>query len=255
MNILLIKIKRKLIFILNNIFNIFRLEIKNKSISNEKLLKKLILIKDPIIFDVGANRGQTIIKYQKLFPKAKIYSFEPSPEIFEILNNKFEKSENLHIYNLAFGSEEKNKIFYINERSHNSGFYKLEDGFKIKNFPDEKISYKDSLDIKINTLDNFVEKKNLHKIDILKIDTEGFEEEVLRGSLKTLKSNKIKFIELEIILGNVYKEKLFSFKKIEDIISQFNFRLYAINKNGNLLQNPNLTLNVLYKFGENKITH
>ena len=110
------------------------------------------------------------------------------------------------------------------------------------------MSYKGSLNVKLTTLDNFVEEKKLTHIDILKIDTEGFEEEVLKGSLKTLKSNKIKYIELEKILGNVYKDKYFSFKNIEDILSQFNFRLYAINKHGNLLQNPNLTLNALYKF-------
>ena len=110
------------------------------------------------------------------------------------------------------------------------------------------MSYKGSLNVKLTTLDSFVEKQKLTRIDILKIDTEGFEEEVLKGSLKTLKSNKIKYIELEIILGNVYEDKYFSFKKIEDILSLFNFRLYAINKHGNLLQNPNLTLNVLYKY-------
>ena len=82
----------------------------------------------------------------------------------------------MNIYNFAFGSEENERIFHINERSHNSGFYKLIDNFRIKNFPDEKISYKDSLNIKLNTIDNFVKTINLHQIDILKIDTEGFEE-------------------------------------------------------------------------------
>ena len=241
MNILLIKIKRKFLFILNKILNLLELEIKEKTISNEQVIKNLITIEDPIIFDVGANKGQTIIKYQKLFPKAKIYSFEPSPKIFHILNNKFKYMQNLNIYNFAFGSE-------VNERSHNSGFYKLIDNFRVKNFPDEKISYKDSLNIKLNTIDNFVKTINLHQIDILKIDTEGFEEEVLKGSIETLKSNKIKFIELEIILGDVYKNTNISFKKIEDILLQFGFKLYAINKHGNLFQSSYLTLNVLYKF-------
>ena len=248
MNILLIKIKRKFLFYLNGILSLFKLEIKNKTISNEKLLKNLIKIETPIILDIGANLGQTIIKYLKLFPKAKIHSFEPSPEIFENLSKKFKNVENLYLYNFAFGSEETNRIFYINERSHNSGFYKLKEDFKIKNFPDEKMSYKNSLNVKLNTIDDFVKKQKLAQIDILKIDTEGFEEEILKGSLETLQSNKIKYIELEIILGNVYEDKYFSFKKIEDILSQFNFRLYAINKHGNLLQNPNLTLNVLYKY-------
>ena len=248
MNILLIKIKRKFLFILNKILNLLELEIKEKTISNEQVIKNLITIEDPIIFDVGANKGQTIIKYQKLFPKAKIYSFEPSPKIFHILNNKFKYMQNLNIYNFAFGSEENERIFHINERSHNSGFYKLIDNFRVKNFPDEKISYKDSLNIKLNTIDNFVKTINLHQIDILKIDTEGFEEEVLKGSIKTLKSNKIKFIELEIILGDVYKNTNISFKKIEDILLQFGFKLYAINKHGNLFQSSYLTLNVLYKF-------
>jgi FkbM family methyltransferase len=186
MNILLIKIKRKFLFIFNKILNLLELEIKKKTISNEQIIKNLITIEDPIIFDVGANKGQSIIKYQKLFPKAKIYSFEPSPEIFHVLNSKFKHIQNLNIYNFAFGSEENERVFHINERSHNSGFYKLMNNFKVKNFPDEKISYKHSLNIKLNTIDNFVKTINLLQIDILKIDTEGFEEEVLKGSVNTL---------------------------------------------------------------------
>ena len=49
------------------------------------MLKNLIKIENPIILDIGANVGQTIIKYQKLFPKAEIHSFEPIPEVFENL--------------------------------------------------------------------------------------------------------------------------------------------------------------------------
>ena len=51
MNILLIKIKRKFLFILNKILNLLELEIKEKTISNEQVIKNLITIEDPIILN------------------------------------------------------------------------------------------------------------------------------------------------------------------------------------------------------------
>ncbi len=227
--------------------SIFNLELREKHYSNETILSFLIKNQKPIIFDIGANIGQSIEKYRKLFSKCIIYSFEPSPEIHKILKKKFIDHEEIYIINQAIGSEESEQEFFINERSHNSGFFKLEEGFKPKNFPDEKMEYINTIKIKKNTIDNFVDKNSISRIDVLKIDTEGFEDEVLKGARKTFASKIINFIELELIIGNVYKNKSFSFYDLESKINSFGFKLYSISKSGNLFQSKYLTLNLIYK--------
>jgi hypothetical protein len=56
------------------------------------LIKELYKIKNPIIFDVGANVGQSIERFSSVFKdeECKIYSFEPTPKLFQILKNKYD---------------------------------------------------------------------------------------------------------------------------------------------------------------------
>ena len=59
--------------------------------------------------------------------------------------------------------------------------------------------------------------KKINKIDVLKIDTQGYEDKVLKGSILNLRRNNIKAIVTEIMFDNVY-EKYFSFSDIEKYI-------------------------------------
>ena len=79
--------------IVKKIINIFGYEIKKKDLEIEELsfdqiLKKKLIKKKPIIFDVGANNGQSIERFLNLFQGAKIHSFEPLQNEFENLKKK-----------------------------------------------------------------------------------------------------------------------------------------------------------------------
>ena len=75
----------------------------------------------------------------------------------------------------------------------------------------------------IETLDNIVDKHNIKIIDLLKIDTEGFEYEVLQGAKKSLKFKKIKAIIIEKQLSDMYLN--YNFKKVEKILEKNGFLL------------------------------
>lgn len=60
----------------------------------------------------------------------------------------------------------------------------------------------------------------------MKIDVQGFEEDVLRGAIKSL--DKVKLIEVEIVFVNLY-EKNSSFFKIESILNEYNFELFSLS--------------------------
>ena len=66
-----------------------------------QITKILIQNPEPIIFDVGANKGQSIERYKKLFSKSEIHSFEPNP--VEV-NNMKEKDSELLFHSPNLGS-------------------------------------------------------------------------------------------------------------------------------------------------------
>jgi hypothetical protein len=80
------------------------------------------------------------------------------------------------------------------------------------------------------SLDDIFKKKI--NIDLLKIDTQGNELNVLKGSKKLLKN--IKFIKLELMLYDYY-EKSYSISDIELFLKKFNFKIFNILE---VQQNP-----------------
>lgn len=217
--------------IIRYIFSIFGAEIIKARKTFNQIYKDNI--KNPIIFDVGANEGQSIERFKSIFPKSIIHSFEPIKECYEKIIRIYDK-KNIFINNCALGDKECERFFYINKNTYTSSFFKINNKYKeLVNSDGINMSVKK----KISTIDGYLSLHKIKKIDILKIDTQGYELNILKGAKKSLKS-KIKFIELEFILADYYKKKV-NFYEIDKILSENNFILYDI---GNISYNKNKQL-------------
>lgn len=142
-------------------------------------------IKDqsPIIFDVGANIGTFTSWMAKTYAKGKIYSFEPQRLVFQMIcgNMAINNIDNVYLFNLALGKE--NKTIELEEPD----YFKNEDfgTFSIaKQMIPSKSNYTSIVDVV--TLDSFVEKQKINRIDFLKIDAEGMDLDVLVGARKSI---------------------------------------------------------------------
>lgn len=82
--------------------------------------------------------------------------------------------------------------------------------------------------VKTSTLDNFVKKNKIKYIDICKVDIEGTELDFLKGSINTLKKNKIKILSIEIMENK--KKFYLKEKKIQNFLEKNNFKLIKKNK-------------------------
>ena len=205
------------------VFMIFNLKFINAYINFvfplvelEKLLKTIPKI--DVCIDVGSNKGQFALLLRKYFSKAKIYSFEPQPNLIKI-QKKF--LNNTKFFNLSLGDKSKKSILNITRRKDSSSLLEP----KIKH-PDFKIENR--IPSKIEKLDNIIKLYD-KKINLLKIDVQGYEYEVLKGSKNNLK--KINFIIIELSSKPKYKNEV-SKNKIKNFLKQRNFKLKKIYNKG-----------------------
>ena len=156
------------------------------------------------VIDVGAHRGEFIIKLCKLFEVKNALSFEPNPEVFKILNSKTFYLQNrgiLKTFNLGLGEEKKIEILNVNIESSSSSINLLNNKsryfikkYRILNFFKKK-NITNPVEIEVEKLSNILKKLKIEKIDLLKIDTEGYELSSLKGAISNLKNTKAIYFE------------------------------------------------------------
>ena len=220
-------------------------------IDYDDLLKDKIS-SSPIIMDIGGNKGQSIEKYLKIFDKPIIHSFEPIKTEFDFMYNKFKNNKNIFLNNFALGDKTEEKEFNITAQTGNSSFNKINldtKWLKVRSnqFKTSEEGYITSVQkVNVVKLDDYLKDNKIDVIDLVKIDTQGYEDKVLEGSLNSLKQNKIKAILTEIMFDDVY-DKYFSFSDLEKYIIPNNFRMVAIDLvNNNLFSGLTFYANVCY---------
>jgi len=132
-----------------------------------------------IVFDIGAYFG--FFSYYAVQKGAKeVYAFEPNPCAFEILKKHAELwSDKIKPFEIALYSS---------------------DGFQDLSIPNplagwstlREVECSQKVRVKTVTLDNFVKKEKIERVDFIKIDTEGAEREIIKGAKETIKKFKPK---------------------------------------------------------------
>jgi FkbM family methyltransferase len=137
------------------------------------------------IFDVGANVGQSALKFRADFPRAEIHCFEPVHETFEILRRTVSGLRGVHCHELACGSADGEQTIYLTHQSNTSSLLRPADvvGAQV---------------VKVRTLDHFAAEERIERVDLLKIDAEGYDLEVLRGARELLASARVAFVLAEV---------------------------------------------------------
>ena len=217
---------------------------------DELLLEKIP--SQPIIFDVGGNKGQSIKRFKNIFKNPVIHSFEPIKEEFDVMVKNFGKEKNIFLNNFALGDKIEEKEFNVTKDTSTSSFNSINIDsrwLKVRSNqnkvePEHYITKKPI--VKIDTVDNYCKNKLINRIDILKIDTQGYEDKVLQGSQETLKFNQVRSVITENMFDSVYGKYL-SFSDIEKYLLPNNFRMIGIDLvNNNLFSGLVFDADVYY---------
>jgi FkbM family methyltransferase len=192
-----------------------------------------------LLFDIGANKGQYATGIMDAGYKNKIVSFEPLSSVHSIIDKQSKNYANWTVApRCAIGSKNEEIEINISANSVSSTLLNMLDSH-IEGAPESKIIGKEK--VKVYPLDEIAEQYIADSKNIfLKIDVQGFEQEVLKGAEKTIR--KAKGIEMEISLIPLYENQNWLLPEVLEFMKTNGFTLTSIvpaftdNVTGKVLQ-------------------
>jgi len=193
--------------------------------SKSRMIKLLSNYNINIVFDVGANIGQYAIELRNLGYKSKIHSFEPLSIAFEKLKKNSGSDPMWTVHNYALG--DKNYKSEINIAGNfNSTSSSLLDMLPYHEEVAPKSKYIGTEEIDVKSIDSiFDDFCNPDDNIYLKIDTQGYEKNVLDGAINSLK--RISTIQLEMSIMPLYKDELL-FNEMYEVLFKKGYRMVSL---------------------------
>ncbi len=175
------------------------------------------------LFDVGANVGQYAKNLRRMGYHKKIVSFEPVKSSFESLKTASINDNNWIINHYALGNEDTKGIINIAGNSYSSSILNMLPKH-LKSAPESKYIAQEEIEIK--KLDSiFNSFRNEEDSVMMKIDTQGFEKNVIDGAEKSL--GNIKIIQLEMSILPLYENEMLYMDMI-NYLDKRGFQLFSL---------------------------
>lgn len=180
-----------------------------------------------VIFDIGACEAEDSIRYANLFPKSKVYAFEPRVDNFakaKQLVHEYSK-KNILLENIALSNENGTAEFYLSEgeprdlKNNEDWDYGNKSSSLLPPSKEMKVhaewlSFNKKIEVKTKRLHDYVSDKNISGIDFMHLDVQGAELMVLQGAGNFLQYVKLIWMEVEQV-------KLYEDQPVKDDIERF----------------------------------
>lgn len=148
-----------------------------------------------LVIDVGANRGQFALLARHLWPTARIASFEPLPGPAAICKSAMNSDERFTLFEAAVSTKAGNSTINVTSEDDSSSLLPL--GEEHQRLYGSTVA--STLTVNTDRLSAFVAPNTCPDSCLLKIDTQGFELEVLKGSEELLPRVQHIYAELSFI--------------------------------------------------------
>jgi len=168
---------------------------------------------------IGAHHGQEVDVYRSLNINSIL--FEPHPDSYNILTNKFQNVSDVILENIALGSQTETKIMYCESTNQAMSCSLLKPKKHLSYYP--HIKFESEKTVNQIALDDYIQSKNLdlNNYNFINMDVQGYELEVLKGSSNTLKH--IDHIMTEINFEDLY-ENCVKVDELDLFLNQFGFK-------------------------------
>ena len=185
-----------------------------------------------VVMDIGANVGDVTLHCSKLVGReGRVLAFEPDPVNFQRLttNLTLNNFENIKVHNIGFGDVPGTFRMALDHKD-NKGMTRIAGD-----------DYQGShAEVAITTLDEFCSGKEFPgKVNVVKIDVEGFETRILRGANTFIKKYRPKlFVELS---DNLLKLQQSSARELVSLLESYGYRLQHSETGTSVTRETDLT--------------
>lgn len=174
------------------------------------------------LLDIGAYYGIFSLVFASK-PDAISVAIEPSPQAYRVLNHYLQINPqcNINSFPLAMGKSQGSLQMYYDEQNH------------LVSQKEKSLKLENEVEVKVDTIDNLISQQQLIP-DVIKIDTEGFELNVLQGARETLqKYSPLIFLEVH---PQLLQELGQSVKDIVKYLSEIQYKICDFDLN--LIKDP-----------------
>ncbi len=208
-------------FLYKNFFSLYNILYRNFKLKNDlyeiELLKKLIKPGDAVL-DIGGNIGfYAKILSDLVGDKGKVFCFEPDRINFKHLSKNVIRKTNINLFNCAVSDKNedlkiyRSKLLNVDHRT-----------YPVNNY--------DSIEIvKAVSIDSIITSENIQKIELIKIDIQGYELSAFKGMLNLLEKQSPKIIAEYWPHG--FKRAGTSAVEFYDFFIKLNYKFFLITKN------------------------
>jgi FkbM family methyltransferase len=149
---------------------------------------------DPTIVEAGSHKGKDALEMARAWPDARIYCFEPNPDLFTKLTENTKKISSIARYPYALSDSSGPSEFYLADGKVDAVSSLLQPG---KSFEQRNINFTLSK-VSTITIDEWADQNSISRIDFLWLDLQGAELKALQGAKKILPTVTAAHIEANL---------------------------------------------------------
>lgn len=154
-----------------------------------------------LCFDVGANKGHFICQCRKHAAHLNIHAFEPNPALYAELQSTYRKQLGVHCFQVGVGATLGHAVLNIYRNDELSSMRSISANSS-NPFRNESIARE--VDVPIVTLDKHATQHHISHVELLKVDTQGYDLQVLKGAKHLLENRAIALIYVELNFTELY---------------------------------------------------
>lgn len=156
----------------------------------------------PVVFDVGAHVGETALYLRRFFPLSEIHAFEFVPATARRLQANVQAWSNIRVHIQALGDIRETMQVPLQS-------YSKVNSLRFAAEPTGPAPIAETLTVAVTTLDSFCAAHGITRIDVLKIDAEGYDLKILQGAAELIAQGQIPFVFTEITFEAIDAQQQF----------------------------------------------
>lgn len=182
------------------------------------LFFKKIIKPGMTVVDIGAHIGYFTRLFSRLAGRSGfVYALEADPENFSLLKKNTKHIKNVALFPVAVSNKTGSINFY---RSEKTGCHST---------IQDTAQHKETITVPSSDMDSLLDKRQIQKVDVIKMDIEGGELNALKGMQKILNSNQSLSLVIEFNPGCL-KQAGTSTREFIAYLSDLGFYIYAIHQ-------------------------